>query len=441
MPRWSRDQVLALAPDARSVAAARRLARPGTWSGLGSTDSLVWGRCQGSGKDPYQVTVDLSEPAFRCSCPSRKQPCKHGLALLLLWFEGDGSLDGVADAPGWAAPPIPRPERGARRAADGAAVADPEAQARRRAERLELMDRGLDDLERWLFDLVRGGLAAARAQPYAFWDTAAARLVDAQLPGLAERVRAAATLVAGPAGVATGGAAWAHDLLDELGLWWLAVRGWRRRDDLDEATAANLRVVLGWPRASEEVLAGPHVADRWHIVGLREDGDDRLRSQRTWLWGEATGGLHVLLDFAAAGQALRLAHVLGSVIDADLALYPGSHPRRAMVVGVPRTIEAGGHLPPGTPVEGALETLADAVATNPFCPRVPVSLAGVRVTGAARGSVVVDDGGCALPLRQTEDRWRLLALTAGRPVDLFGEWDGRHLHLCTVASENGLVGL
>jgi uncharacterized Zn finger protein len=27
------------------------------------------------------VSVDLSGPAFRCTCPSRKFPCKHGLAL------------------------------------------------------------------------------------------------------------------------------------------------------------------------------------------------------------------------------------------------------------------------------------------------------------------------------------------------------------------------
>ena len=142
--------------------------------------------------------------------------------------------------------------------------------------------------------------------------------------------------------------------------------------------------MLGWPRPSEEVLAGPHVTDRWHVVGRREDGDDRLRSQRTWLWGESTGGLHVLLDFAAAGQTLRLAHVLGSVIDADLALYPGSAPRRALVAGEPRAVEGGGHLPPGTPVKGALEALATALATNPFCSRVPVALADVRVTGAGR---------------------------------------------------------
>ena len=96
-----------LAPDDASIKAALKLARPGPWSETGSTDTLVWGKCQGSGKTPYQVSVDLTGPAVKCSCPSRKFPCKHGLALLLLWVEGDGA---VAEAGQVGSPSSARPE-------------------------------------------------------------------------------------------------------------------------------------------------------------------------------------------------------------------------------------------------------------------------------------------------------------------------------------------
>ncbi|HYQ31732.1 MAG TPA: SWIM zinc finger family protein, partial [Lapillicoccus sp.] len=75
--RWSADQVLALAPDPSSQGAGRALSTPTPWSGIGSFDSLVWGLCRGSGSRPYQTVVDLDGPAYRCSCPSRKFPCKH----------------------------------------------------------------------------------------------------------------------------------------------------------------------------------------------------------------------------------------------------------------------------------------------------------------------------------------------------------------------------
>ena len=102
MSRWTHAQVADLAPESSSMNAARRLARPGPWSETGSTDTLVWGKCQGSGKTPYQVSVDLTGPAFRCSCPSRKFPCKHGLALLLLWVDGSGTVADADSAAGFA---------------------------------------------------------------------------------------------------------------------------------------------------------------------------------------------------------------------------------------------------------------------------------------------------------------------------------------------------
>ena len=92
MARWTRAQVEKFAPDDKSVKAALKLARPGPWSDTGSTDTLVWGKCQGSGKTPYQVSVDLTGPAAKCTCPSRKFPCKHGVALLMLWVDGQGTI-------------------------------------------------------------------------------------------------------------------------------------------------------------------------------------------------------------------------------------------------------------------------------------------------------------------------------------------------------------
>ena len=51
-------------------------------------DSKVyWALCEGSGKNPYKVSVDMSDesklPVCRCSCPSRQFPCKHGIGLML----------------------------------------------------------------------------------------------------------------------------------------------------------------------------------------------------------------------------------------------------------------------------------------------------------------------------------------------------------------------
>ena len=81
---------MAAAPDSASQVAGRKLARPGPWSSIGGSDGLLWGECQGSGKTPYRVTVDTGTRRYQCSCPSRKFPCKHALALLFLRLPPNG---------------------------------------------------------------------------------------------------------------------------------------------------------------------------------------------------------------------------------------------------------------------------------------------------------------------------------------------------------------
>jgi hypothetical protein len=71
-----------MAPDEASLKAARGLSKPGRWPALNSQGSLIWGECQGSGANPYLVVIDAADMGYRCSCPSRKFPCKHTLALM-----------------------------------------------------------------------------------------------------------------------------------------------------------------------------------------------------------------------------------------------------------------------------------------------------------------------------------------------------------------------
>ena len=101
--RWDRERVLTLAPDVPSQRTAQSLASGRAWQAAGAAAGAdaVWGECRGSAAAPYRTVVDLSGPAYRCTCPSRKFPCKHVLALLLLWSEGSVP-DDAAGPPDWA---------------------------------------------------------------------------------------------------------------------------------------------------------------------------------------------------------------------------------------------------------------------------------------------------------------------------------------------------
>jgi len=432
--RWTAAQVAGLAPDTSSLAAARRLARPGPWSDTGSTDTLLWGKCQGSGTTPYQVSIDLVGPAFRCTCPSRKLPCKHGLALLLLWVDGSGSVADAEEAAGFAQEwAVERSARAEARAAGESArqtrTADPAAAARRLEERLALMDGGMDDFARWLTDLARSGTAAARHQSYAWWDATAARLVDAQLPGLADDVRSVG-------GVVSGRPDWAERLLLALGRWWTATRAWAARESLDAAQLGDLRAYLGWSTSTDSVRRGDAVTDHWLVLGAHRSDDGRLQQQRTWLLGRDTDETVQVLDFAAGGQVLPVARAVGSTLVATLARYPGAAMRRALFVDEPAPAEAV-RMPSGSTLEHAQLAAARVWGENPWARRVPVVLADVRV-GTDR---VVDAEGARVSLTEDAPVWPLLALTGGRPSQLFGELEESRLRPLTVVVDGEAVGL
>ena len=121
--------------------------------------------------------------------------------------------------------------------------------ARRRARSAWLL--GVEDLRRWLRDAVRGGLGAGRLRSWDEWDAFAARLVDAQAPGAASRLRSLGGVAAGrPDG-------WPERLLSGLGLLHLLCEAHARGDG---AVRDDVRALLGFNVAREEVLAGPHVS-------------------------------------------------------------------------------------------------------------------------------------------------------------------------------------
>ncbi len=436
MTRWNLAAVEKAAPDASALSSARRLAAPGPWSDTGSTETLVWGKCQGSGRTPYQVSIDLAGPAYRCSCPSRKLPCKHALALLLMWVQGT-ALVAEAEPADFAGQWAQKRAESTNRPARTSAPVDPEARAKRQAERFALMSSGMADFSLWLADLVRGGTVQARRQPWGWWDGAAARLVDAQLPGLAERVRGMGSEV-------NRRADWADHLLEELGRWWAAVQAWERWEGLDRRTRADLRTYVGWAQPSEEVRSGESVTDAWLVIGAHRSQDGRLEQQRTWLRGERTGRVVQFLDFAAGGSPLPMAHLTGSVLDATLALYPGSDPRRALVLGEPVVRPDPVPVPAGGSIEDALVALAATWAENPWASRVPAVLAEAALLPLERDAdviAVVDPTGAALSLLADAVPWSALARTGGRPTLLVGEVERSGFRLLSVLADDLLVAV
>ncbi|MFJ6622440.1 SWIM zinc finger family protein [Kitasatospora sp. NPDC091335] len=412
--RWSTEHVLSLAPDAPSQKAAGKLSSPAPWSGTGTDGDAVWGECKGSGRTPYRTAIELATPAYQCNCPSRKFPCKHALGLLLLW---SGSPEAVAagEPAEWAAEWLASRRKRAEEGAKGARKpVDPEAARRRAEKRAANVAAGAAELRLRLADRVRHGLAdQSTAGP---WGEVAARMVDAQAPGLATRVRELDALPQ-------------ERLLEEYAMLHLLATAATRTDELPAGLAATVRTRVGYP--ADTSRTDPTVRDRWLVLGTRtapmEGGtDERLTTRRIWLRGAKTGRLALLLSFGHQGQAPALALPTGRVVEAGLAYFPGAHPLRAELgerYGAP---EPGPADPPaGLTVAEAVAGYGTAVADDPWLESRPTVLADVVPVRTPDGWYLTD-GHHTVPVHASAvpetALWRLAAVSTGHPLTVFGEY-------------------
>ncbi len=439
MSTWTPDAVLSLAPDASAAAAAKGLARASLWAEVGRDDSALWGAIKGSGATHYRARVDLRQTAFKCSCPSRKVPCKHALALLLV-FAADPAAVPIGlppeDVAAWLASRDARAEQRTTKGAEAPPVDD--ATRRRRADRREArVSQGLDELASWLDDMLRLGLAVARSQPPVYWQGMAARLVDAQAPGLARSVRQLED-------IARSGEGWEGRLLHAVARIELIRSAYTRRVDLPAPLVEDVRTAVGWPRNRDDVAGEPVVDDRWAVLGRAIEREDRLMVRSTWLFGRRTLRPALLVDVAVGGQGFEAAPPPGTVFEGPIGYFPAALPLRAVLRSDAGPPVADPEPIGGAPtVEAALAAFADALGVVPWIERYPLRLAAMDVVvhaGEHAGPrvAVVDRTGDRLDVVPGWGHaWQMLAVAGGHPVDVFGTWDGEFLTPLAVGTADG----
>jgi len=379
----------AQAPDQSSLKAAAGLIKPAKWSGIGGSPdgTLMWGLCAGSGANPYKVAVDLRDLGAKCTCPSRKFPCKHGLALM--WMRAE-NLAPFADAetPEWVGDWLKKrrgvtggastagkdasaaaADAGTQIVDDPKAVAKREAASAKRLAETDLAVTGaLEALEQWISDQLRTGLSAFVDDATARCRRIASRMVDGKAPTLAGRIdEMPSRILAVPAGDRI------RIALDELSRLVLLSRAFRA-----EPRDASVRRSITSAETKDVMLADPgtiRVSSRWEVLAERVvTRRDNLISQTTWLLNLGEGPrFAMLLDFHPASSGRRgSAFVPGEQFEGEIAFFASSNPNRAILVSKGET-QVG--VPwPAPRADGIVESVQDALLSQPWCGEAPVLL-------------------------------------------------------------------
>jgi hypothetical protein len=476
----------AQATDQASLKAARGLAKTSQWPELGCDDFVVWGYCQGSGANPYKAVVDSRDLGYRCSCPSRKFPCKHSLALMLIVATQPEAMTPQA-APEWVTQWLSRrrgrkntggsspvsvpsgspsggdslsPVPPATQSQSGPASAEAAAKKAARAEaRLvatqETVSAGLEELEDWIADQLRLGLGRLIAEAGDQCRRIAARLVDHKAPAIASRLdEMPARLASLPPQERP------HQAVRELGKLVALIRAYRCEP---EAPHVKRAIIQAETRA--DLLDSPEalkVASIWEVAGSRvATRRDGLTSQVTWLVNLGEGPPFGLLqDYFPASVSTRVSPMpSGLQIAAELVYYPGGEPMRAVIAvqePVPVRLPWPGAAEPGrgksvgrehedsyAPPRGD-DRLVDPLIgcyhrwnLAPWELETPVMLEpGVVLADKSGGQYWWAEGQVALPLAQA-----ISPALVGSTLEGFAVWDGARLDLVSLQSQFGPVWL
>nr|WP_250808305.1 SWIM zinc finger family protein [Neorhizobium tomejilense] len=451
----SLTKIEALAPDQGSLAAAKKLLKPSGWPMVCEDgEGLVWGECQGSGSNPYRVCVTEADAGYKCTCPSRKFPCKHSLALMWMRVEGKVAFS-KGTAPGWVSDWLSR-----RRGTSSAGVSsepktsisateveateetDPKAEAkaaaareRSRQTREIAIAGGLDELALWLSDVVAAGVAAFASNPGPACRMMAQRLFDAKASGLGVMVDSLPSKI-----LALPEFSRAVACVKELGVIHVIAEAYRRQTLLPDHLKDDVRQMVGWNVTREALLAdetAERVETTWRVWMTRTElQPDKLRRIETWLHGD--GRSAVLIDYVPVSTgAAKSGYTVGEQFSAELAFYPSTVPMRALISrATSECVLSDAPLSvPQISLGAAYGKYEDALAAKPWLGDFPLLFRDGRIKRSGSRFYLVDSGVC-LPIgdAQADAAWPLLQCgnVAGA-----GIWNGEYMTLSWLETDLG----
>lgn len=407
----SEDQILTLAPDESSKKSGKDLANPAKWVSKGVSEEALWGECQGSGSKPYQTQIDIVNIAFKCSCPSRKFPCKHGLGLLLLYAR-QKNIFTTNEPPQWVIDWLSkRTEKQEKQAEKKDKPVDEAAQVKRQQARQSKVSDGLEELNTWIKDIIRNGIMNMPEKGSVFFENMARRMVDAQAPGIAGMIR---TL--GESNFYAEG--WPTQFMDQLLRIYLVMEGYKNSSSLNEPLQLDIRTWIGFTQNQEELKEQTGISDIWLVLSKQSTEADAVTTERTWLFGTQSNRYALLLQFIVRGQGLQHNLTPGMFVQAELVFFPSTSPLRAIIKRQIST-NAVGEFKKFENWQQVAETETDLNSQLPFRSERPFIIDQLKPVQYNKQWWLQDTANRLMQVKKEyKSIWKLLSLSGGYPSDM-----------------------
>lgn len=434
---FSPEKISALAPDEETLRRAEKISDTAKWSTAAFDGNFVWGSVKGSALEDYSVIISLEPLNFNCDCPVKVNACKHSLALLMMYANSKLLF---ADMPekvfAWAAKNIiiiqsDNPSK--TESSSESAIKE-----KKKNERLELMRSGIEDLEKWLYDIMAQGLANVAHSNPRFWENSAARFKDSKLSKVAYTIREIAD-------------EFNYKVSDyqkiaiKIGELSLLVNTAKNIEHLGAVEQEELLNQLGRLVRKNEVIAADHVIiDLWTVIGQSEQYTlDGLIERRVWLLGNKSLQVALILDFLFQGD-FDLKFTVGESFETGLYFYPSKLWQRALV-NSPEINFSRQHLQFESfkDYEAFFESYARKISINPWLAVETGIIENLRIFIKSDKPYLADQNLAFFPIRNisSSSLLKLLAISASEPMTYVVTFDNRAFEILSYIHEGSICAL
>lgn len=405
------------APNSDALKNGRGLIVKGKFKDLhiDSDETILFGQCQGSGKDPYQCSCDFvrpEQPTHRCSCPSRQFPCKHCVGLMLAYVTKKASFTQASVPADLAAKREKLAERAVKKVEEAAKPKTINKSAL--TKKIQAQLEGLDLLEKLTLEITRIGIGNMNAKTAREIEENAKQLGNAYLPGAQAALHRYTKLFSSDAGeidvTAPGrGEAIFSEALDQLSRLHSIVKHGRaylkrRLEDpeLKPDTDSSIAAWLGHAWQLVELKTAGLVQSDVELMQLAFNSHDDVARQEfvdTGVWMNLnTGRIHVTQNFRPykAAKYIKSDDSFFQVAQVkELCVYPGdANPRIRWDGMLPRPIESRDLPRVREHARTDFAALVKDVKTNlkaPLADKQPIHALQFRRIGQVNGTLVVED--------------------------------------------------
>lgn len=422
----TKELIKQLAPDDASFKAGSGLKLP-KWELLAQNEEALWGLCSGSGSKPYQVAVALDNFRSRCSCPSRKFPCKHAIGLMLHAVDNPTNFT-QPEMPDWLKTWLDKGKEKAEKSASKAEKTPEELEkAQKQAEktakaREKSVENGVKQLRSWLEDLIAGGLSQVSSEQLS---SQAKRMVDAKIAPVAEELNEIIQLSYYQRDNSQ------EEIFYRLSKLYLLTSAFQKIETLNPAEQAEIKKRLGFQVGKEEVLNQEGIKDQWLLINQKSERNNAFLTTNTyWFYGLNSNRFALYLEFITRENSVKIPCQVGKTYSAEFCFYEGLNNKRVLIRDL--NTEAIEALPKEEKISFA-ETWHRAkkeLAINPFQTETPLffragKLAHKNIKG--REELFLTDGKNVFPLhnfsanhsKRNSQLLQLLTLGIGEKIDLF----------------------